>query len=128
MISIVDDDEAVRVATGSLVRSLGYVAATFASAEEFLNSDRLIDTSCLISDVQMPGMSGVELHSRLTANGYRMPVILVTAFPEEKVRARALKAGAVAFLTKPFSDEKLITCLESALKHHRGDRENPISG
>ena len=115
MISIVDDDESVRDATKGLVRSLGYVAATFASGEEFLNSDRVNDTSCLISDVQMPGLDGLELQSRLTAMGRRIPIIFVTAFPREQVRARALKAGAAGFLSKPYSDESLIVCLDRAL-------------
>jgi len=115
VISIVDDDESVRDATKGLVRSLGYVAATFASGEEFLNSDRVNDTSCLISDVQMPGLDGLELQSRLTAMGRRIPIIFVTAFPREQVRARALKAGAAGFLSKPYSDESLIVCLDRAL-------------
>lgn len=115
MISIVDDDESVREATRGLMRSMGYSTATFASAEEFLKSERVHETSCLIADVQMPGMSGVELQSQLIANGHRTPVIFVTAFPEEKIRARALQAGAVGFLSKPFNEESLIGCLEKAL-------------
>src|SRR5262245_16908168 len=115
MISIVDDDASVREATRGLVRSLGYAAATFASAEEFLNSDRLDETACLITDVQMPGLSGVDLQSRLAAEGRRMPVIFITAFPEERIRARAMAAGAFGFLSKPFQDESLIGCLEKAL-------------
>jgi FixJ family two-component response regulator len=120
VISIVDDDESVREATKGLVRSLGYVAATFASGEEFLNSDRVNDTSCLITDVQMPGLNGLELQSRLTAMDRRIPIIFVTAFPQEQVRARALKAGAVGFLSKPFSDDSLVLCLDRALAD--GDR------
>jgi FixJ family two-component response regulator len=115
VISIVDDDESVREATKGLVRSLGYVAATFASGEEFLNSDRVNDTSCLITDVQMPGLDGLELQSRLTAMGRHVPIIFVTAFPQERIRARALKAGASGFLSKPFSDASLIACLDRAL-------------
>jgi FixJ family two-component response regulator len=115
VISIVDDDESVREATKGLMRSMGYSTATFASAEEFLKSERVHETSCLIADVQMPGMSGVELQSQLIANGHRTPVIFVTAFPEEKIRARALQAGAVGFLSKPFNEESLIGCLEKAL-------------
>ncbi len=116
VISIVDDDESVREATKGLVRSLGYVAATFGSAEEFLESGRMQDTSCVITDVQMPGVSGVELQSRLIAQGHRVPMIFITAFPEERVRARALEAGAIGFLSKPFDDEHLIGCLDKALK------------
>jgi FixJ family two-component response regulator len=121
VISIVDDDASVREATKGLVRSLGYAAATFASAEEFLSSDRLLDTSCLITDVQMPGVSGIELQSRLAAEGRRMPVIFVTAYPEERIRARALEAGALGFLSKPFRDECLIDCLEKALDRRDAD-------
>jgi FixJ family two-component response regulator len=122
VISIVDDDESVREATKGLVRSLGYVAATFASAEEFLQSDSVRDTSCLISDVQMAGMSGVELQDRLNAAGYHVPIIFITAFPEERIRSRVLKAGACGFLTKPFNDDSLFECLDMALKSQ--DRES----
>jgi CheY-like chemotaxis protein len=88
VISIVDDDESVREATTGLVRSFGYVVATFASAEEFLQSDRVRDTSCLISDIQMPGLSGFELQDRLNAAGHRVPIIFITAFPEEQKEPR----------------------------------------
>jgi FixJ family two-component response regulator len=119
MISIVDDDKSVREAAKMLVRSLGYATATFASAEEFLESGRLCDTACLITDVQMPGMSGVDLQSHLTASGHGTPVIFVTAYPEESIRDRALDAGAFGFLSKPFSEESLIACLDKAMEHHR---------
>jgi FixJ family two-component response regulator len=115
LISIVDDDESVRKAIDALVRSLGYLAATFASAEEFLNSDRLIDTSCLITDLRMPGMSGVELQCRLIAQGRAIPTIFITAFADESTRARVLTAGAVGFLSKPFNEESLLNCLDKAL-------------
>ena len=88
LISIVDDDESVRESTKDLIRSLGYVAATFASAEEYLRSGHVTDTSCLIADVQMPGMSGLELQDRLVADGHRTPIVFITAFPrQESVRA-----------------------------------------
>ena len=116
MISIVDDDESVREATKGFVRSLGYAAATFASAEEFLSSDRVHATSCVIADVQMPGLSGIDLQHRLVAQGLRLPVIFVTAFPDERTRRRAIDAGAVDYLSKPFSDEQLVSCLNTALK------------
>jgi FixJ family two-component response regulator len=119
MISIVDDDSFVRAATQSLLRSVGYGAVTFASAEEFLQSDQIDATSCLITDVQMPGLSGVELQSLLLAQGYRMPMIFVTATVEEKTRARALKAGALAFLTKPFHVERLIEYVHTACTGRR---------
>ncbi len=121
MISIVDDDESVREATKGLVRSLGYGAATFASAEEFLESDRLRETSCLITDVQMPGIDGVELQKRLLADGHRLPIIFITAFPEESVRKRALDAGAICFLIKPFDGPTLIKYLDKALQRDGGN-------
>ena len=114
MITIVDDDEAVRESTKSLVRSLGYNACAFASAEEFLYS-KLDDCSCLILDVQMKGLSGVELQSRLVAQGWRTPIIFVTAFPDERISERAIDAGAIGFLYKPVSNEKLEKFLDLAL-------------
>jgi FixJ family two-component response regulator len=118
VISIVDDDESIRESMRGLIRSLGYVAATFASAEEFLESGRARDSSCLISDVQMPGMSGLELQNQLIVQGHCFPVIFITAYPEANVRARAIKAGALGFLSKPFGEEELITCLDEALNDH----------
>jgi len=118
MISIVDDDESVRESTKALVRSLGYSARTFCSAEEFLDSDPG-ETSCLILDVQMKGLSGVELLDRLIAEGRQTPVIVVTAFPDERVRSHVLEAGAIGLLRKPFSDEKLTRCLDAALAQRR---------
>ena len=114
MISIVDDDDSVREATKALVRSLGYGALTFASAEAFLSSDQVDDTGCLITDVQMTGLSGIELQKRLIAEGRRVPVIFITAFPDERTRSRVLDAGAIGFLSKPFSDDSLIHCLDTA--------------
>jgi FixJ family two-component response regulator len=116
MISIVDDDESVREATKCLVRSLGYDAATFCSAEEFLGSGHVKLTACLITDVQMPGLSGVDLQHRLIADGHRVPVIFITAFPDERIRRRVLKAGAIGYLDKPFSEDHLIEYLNVALK------------
>jgi FixJ family two-component response regulator len=122
VISIVDDDRSMRDATSALVRSLGFAVATFASAEDFLASSRVDDTACLITDVQMPGLSGIELQSRLIAQGRSMPIIGVTAFPEESVRSQMLEAGAVGFLSKPFNDECLISCLAIALRGHDTQR------
>jgi FixJ family two-component response regulator len=99
-----------------LVRLHGFVAYGFASAEEFLESSRVGETSCLITDVRMPGMSGVDLQSNLIAKGKIVPVIFISAFPEESSRARALGAGAAGFLTKPFDGQTLIDCLNRALK------------
>ena len=120
MISIIDDDDSVREATKGLVRSLGYGVATFASAEGFLQSNQINDTECVISDVQMPGLSGVELQSVLLARGDPTPMIFITAFPEEKVRRRVLEAGAIGFLSKPFNEEHLIEHLQTALRSHNG--------
>ena len=116
VISIVDDDESVRLATAKLVRLHGFVAYGFASAQEFLQSPYISDTSCLITDVRMPGMSGIDLQRRLLDQGRRIPVIFITAFPGEGSHARALEAGAAGFLTKPFDGQTLITCLREALK------------
>jgi FixJ family two-component response regulator len=115
VVSIIDDDESVRTATACLVRSLGYAARTFASAEEFLASPTVGETACVIADVQMRKMSGLDLQTRLRADGYDTPIIFITAFPEEKVKTRALKAGAVCFLSKPFDGKVLIDCLATAL-------------
>jgi FixJ family two-component response regulator len=117
VISIVDDDESVREAVKSLVRSLGFDAATFCSAQEFLASDHVKITACLITDVQMPGLSGVELQDRLIADGRYVPVIFITAFPDERLRGRVLKAGAIGYLDKPFSEDVLIEHLNVALKN-----------
>jgi FixJ family two-component response regulator len=116
MISIVDDDKSVREAAEMLIRSLGYRTAIFASAEEFLESGRLCDTACLITDVQMPGMGGVGLQDHLKANGHATPVIFLTGYPEDGVRARGLGAGAFGFLSKPFTEQRLIECLNRALE------------
>ncbi len=115
VISIVDDDESVREATKGLIRALGYTAATFASAEEYLQSDHVVDTACLIADMQMPGMSGADLQDRLISDGHSPPIIFMTAFPDAAIRARVLRAGAYGFLSKPFNDESLIECLDKAL-------------
>jgi FixJ family two-component response regulator len=119
MISIIDDDAAVREATGQLVRSLGYRSATFASAEDFLQSDRIAETACLITDMQMPGLSGIELQSVLIARGNRTPMIFVTAFAEERTRRRALEAGAIGFLAKPLDQACLIEHIETALQNRQ---------
>lgn len=116
IISIVDDDDSVRSAMSSLVRSLGYRSCMFASAEEFLSSPQLNDTSCVIADVQMPGMSGMELQDKLVVRRPRMPIIFITAFPEERIRRRAEAAGAVAFFSKPVDSHDLIQCLDASLR------------
>lgn len=116
LISIIDDDESVRVATGNLVRSLGYLADAFASADEFLHSPRLDETRCLISDVQMPNMNGLELQDLLIVRGYNIPIIFITAFHNPNAEARALNAGALCFLRKPLGAQVLVKYVEAALK------------
>lgn len=115
VISVVDDDASVRAAIDNLLSSHGYSVHTFGSAEEFLQSARLEDSACVIADVQMLAMSGLDLLIHMRAKGYATPFIFITAFPEESVGARALKAGAVCFLAKPFAASTLISCVEGAL-------------
>ena len=115
VISIVDDDESVREATKILVRSLGYTAEAFSSAEEYLRSGFVDESSCLISDLRMPGMSGAELQEVLIADGNRTPVIFITASSDEQIRRRVIDAGAIGFLRKPFDEQSLIDCLNEAL-------------
>jgi FixJ family two-component response regulator len=121
VISVVDDHASVRVGTENLLNSLGYTVHTFASAEEFLRSAHFSDTSCVITDVQLPAMSGVQLQALLLAQGHHVPIILITAFSDDAVRARALQAGAICFLTKPLDRLTLIKCLETALERHGGE-------
>lgn len=115
VIAIIDDDEAVRDATESLVRSLGFGTNTFASAEEFLEWPEQNSAVCLITDVQMSGMSGVELQSHLRAAGRTLPMIFMTAFPDERVRRQANAGGATGFLSKPFDGVDLVACIDRAL-------------
>jgi FixJ family two-component response regulator len=115
MISVIDDDASIRVATDSLLRARGYAVGTFASAAEFLRSPQLDATACVITDVRMPDMSGVELQSVLRKQGRSTPFIFVTAFPEEFARLQALRDGAVCFLSKPCDAPTLIRWVEAAL-------------
>jgi FixJ family two-component response regulator len=115
VISVVDDDAFVRDATGTLLQSLGFGVATFASAEAFLESGLADDTSCLITDLQLPGLTGLDLQQRLIEGGKRMPIIFITGFFLESVRKQALEGGAIGFLRKPFGDESLLECLNRAL-------------
>ena len=122
MISIVEDDVWAREGIKDLVLSLGYRALTFETAEDFVGSNRIADTACLITDVQLPGASGLELQDLLRNHGHRTPIILITAYPNEKLRARALDAGALGFLSKPFDEQTLIDCLTRAFgTAKRGD-------
>ena len=115
-IAIVDDDKSARATMSSFVRSLGFDASAFGSAEEYLRSPQRYRSLCLISDVQMPGMSGLDLQTRLAAQGLHMPTIFITAFPDDRIRARALAQGAVCILDKPFEREALLRCIDIALK------------
>jgi FixJ family two-component response regulator len=115
LISIVDDDESVRDALWGFLRSVGFSVNVFASAEEFLNSDQLGKADCLILDVRMPGMSGIELQRQLVSDDCKIPVIFITAYEDEGMRTQALFAGAGAFLIKPFSEEALLDAIHAAL-------------
>jgi FixJ family two-component response regulator len=123
LISIVDDDQPFLASMRKLVTLLGYTVEVFESAADFLESRLLPETACLVSDVQMPRMSGVELHGHLIKLGYAIPTILVTAYPDDLVRDRALKDGVVCCLSKPVDDRDLERCLRSALKPRK-----PIEG
>lgn len=115
MISIVDDDASLRASLDNLLCSAGYRAQAFASAESFLSSNAGHDTVCLILDVRMPGMGGLELQRQLQASGASLPIVFITSYVDDDVRARALDAGAVAFLYKPFREEELLGAIERAL-------------
>ena len=115
-VSIVDDDESARVAIQGVLKSVGWQARTFSSAEEFLESGQLCETGCLITDIRMPGMSGLELQARLVEEGWRMPIIFVTAHGDSRMQTRAMKAGARAFLGKPFDDTILLQEVRTALE------------
>jgi FixJ family two-component response regulator len=120
LISVVDDDESIRRTTALLIESFGFRAAAFESAEMFLRSEQLHDTSCLIVDIQMRGMDGLQLQSHLAAEGCNIPIVFITAYDSKESRRRAMQAGAAAFLGKPFSDEQLLQAIRSTLRHDKG--------
>jgi FixJ family two-component response regulator len=124
MISVVEDDQFFRESMRRLMRSLGYSVEAFPSAADFLASPRLVETACLIADVHMPAMTGLELYRHLIDAGYAIPTILVTAYPKEDVRARALKNGVVCYLRKPVDEEDLVRCLRTALHSDEPREEN----
>jgi FixJ family two-component response regulator len=125
LISIVEDDQPFRESMRKLVMLLGYTVEAFTSAADFLKSPLVAQTDCLVSDVQMPGMTGVELHKHLIETGHAIPTILVTAYPNEAVRNRALKDGIFCYLPKPVDDDQLERCLHSALQSgRRGDEHS----
>ena len=116
VVAIVDDDRSVQSALRDLMESAGLTARCFGSAEEFLESDQENQIACLVADIRMPGMSGLELQARLRAEGSRIPMIFITAHDDAKVKMQAMKAGAVEFLSKPFDDEVLLKTVRAALK------------
>ena len=116
MVAIVDDDDLMRSALQGLLKSVGLPAQTFASSEEFLKSGRQHQTACLIADIRMPGISGLELQAKLNADHCRIPTIFITAHGDAKMRMQALRAGAVEFMAKPFDDEALLESVRAALE------------
>jgi FixJ family two-component response regulator len=121
LISIVDDDESIRRTTTFLIQSFGLEAAAFESAEDLLRSGQLHEMSCLIVDLQMPGMNGLQLQRRLAGSGYTIPIVFITAHDNKESRQQAMQAGAVAFLGKPFSDEILLETIRGTLEDEEGD-------
>jgi FixJ family two-component response regulator len=115
LISVVDDDDSVRESLRALLRSVRFAVDVFASAEEFLSSNRVPETDCLILDVRMPGMGGLELQRRMVGSHPKVPVIFITAHGDEDLRSRALRGGAVDYLLKPFSEEALLSAVKTAL-------------
>ena len=116
IVMIVDDDESVRKAARRLIKSYGFAVETFVSADDYLASGRLSATACLVLDVQMPGLNGLELQGRLIAEGHEVPTIFITALNDENARAQALKAGALAYLVKPFEETDLLNSINAALQ------------
>ena len=125
IISVIDDDASVRTATARLLGSMGFSAQAFASAQEFLLSPRLRETSCLIADVEMPGMSGIELQDYLIAQGHETPIIFITAYPQDRIREQVMRAGAIDFLSKPFDEPRLLECVKRALTKRHDRPNNP---
>ena len=124
LVSVVEDDQFFRESMGRLMRSLGYSVEAFPSAADFLASPRLVETACLIADVHMPAMTGLELYRHLIDAGYAIPTILVTAYPDDDVRARALNDGVVCYLRKPVDEKHLVRCLRAALHSDEPREEN----
>ena len=122
VISIVDDDDYMRVATEGLLRSLGYKTHSFDGADDFLNSGLAGSCACVVSDIQMPGTDGLSMLAKMRAKGWTVPIIFITAFPSPAIEARAMKAGAICFLSKPFDSDVLARCIETAVKG--GDGHN----
>ena len=125
IVAIVDDDEAVGNAIEVLLRSIGLVARAFSSGEEFLRSPALSRTGCLVVDFDMPKMSGLDLHNHLSRLGRAIPTVLITAYPSDDIRVRALQAGIICYLPKPFDESDLLNCIQTALDRPKGNRGAP---
>jgi FixJ family two-component response regulator len=125
VISIVDDDESAREGTADLLKSMGFTTKAFPHAEGFLRSKSIRRTACLIADVRMPGMSGIELHEHLAGSGNDIPTILITAFSNDRDRARAMRSGVASYLSKPFSEDELLACINAALKDDEPTQRKP---
>ena len=120
IVAIVDDDSAVGNAIEVLMRSIGLVAQAFSSGEQFLRSPELSRTGCLVVDFDMPRMNGLDLHNRLSRLGKQIPTVLITAYPSDDIRARALQAGIICYLPKPFDESELLNCIQTALGSRKG--------
>ena len=125
IVAIVDDDEAVGNAIEVLMRSVGLIAKAFSSGEEFLRSPELSHTGCLVVDFDMPKMSGLDLHYNLSQLGKEIPTVMITAYPSDDIRARALQAGFICYLPKPFDESDLLNCIQAALDRAKGNRGAP---
>src|ERR1700755_219605 len=125
IVAIVDDDDAVGNAIQVLMRSVGLIAKAFSSGEEFLRSPQLNRTGCLVVDFDMPNMSGLDLHNNLSLLGKKIPTVLITAYPSDYIRARALQAGIICYLPKPFDESELLNCIQAALNHAKGNGGAP---
>jgi FixJ family two-component response regulator len=123
LVAIVDDDESIRDTTKDLLESAGFSAATFTRASRLLKSTRLKRVACLISDMRMPEMTGLELHQHLVASNHAIPTILMTAYPDERVRAQAIKANVICYLAKPFTADELLACVRRAVGSPGGGHE-----
>jgi FixJ family two-component response regulator len=123
LVAIVDDDESIRATTKDLLESAGFSAAAFARAASFLKSKRLSQVSCLIADMRMPNMTGLELHQHLVASKRAIPTILMTAYPDQRTQAQAMKANVVCYLIKPFAADELLACVRRAVQRRDVDGE-----
>ena len=119
LVAIVDDDDSIRAATENLLEAAGYSTKTFSSAESFMSSERRQKVSCVVADMRMPGMTGLELFEALVASGRAIPTVLVTAYPDEQTRLRAREAGILCYLSKPFAPDELCACVDAALARAR---------